>query len=274
MVAHPRQEQSRAADYLAGLPGYQLEAGVETARFIPTDMSETSDPTWRVANILTRSNFPPISLASVKIARSRGIGLRPYSVRSVESQYTQRHAFYPRRSRQRHITARNAAIQCTPTFHHLCYKFHVIGGEPIAIIPGTFPDSVLLPRNFRKSEQPSNTLPDPGIEPETPCPAVVLATTRPTRQLRATTEKFSKNRKKPSSTSPDPGIEPETPCSAVALATTSTNEAVTTHTRKKVGHILRSKPCLSVNHAESTKQIVMKFGIQAGYELTWVIGHF
>uniref|UniRef100_A0A2H1WSM9 SFRICE_038576 n=1 Tax=Spodoptera frugiperda TaxID=7108 RepID=A0A2H1WSM9_SPOFR len=32
-----------------------------------------------------------------------------------------------------HITARNAAIQCTPTFHHLCYKSRVIGGEPIAI---------------------------------------------------------------------------------------------------------------------------------------------
>ncbi|KAF9823039.1 hypothetical protein SFRURICE_006534, partial [Spodoptera frugiperda] len=28
---------------------------------------------------------------------------------------------------------------------------------------------------------PSNTLLDPGIEPETPCPAVALATTRPTR---------------------------------------------------------------------------------------------
>ncbi|KAF9797289.1 hypothetical protein SFRURICE_006271, partial [Spodoptera frugiperda] len=31
-----------------------------------------------------------------------------------------------------HITARNAAIQCNPSFHYLCYKSHVIGVEPIA----------------------------------------------------------------------------------------------------------------------------------------------
>ncbi|KAF9797613.1 hypothetical protein SFRURICE_001538 [Spodoptera frugiperda] len=39
------------------------------------------------------------------------------------------------------------------------------------------PTSVLLLRNFRKTEKS-----DPGIEPETHCFAVALATTRPTRQ--------------------------------------------------------------------------------------------
>ncbi|KAF9811898.1 hypothetical protein SFRURICE_021255, partial [Spodoptera frugiperda] len=38
-------------------------------------------------------------------------------------------------------------------------------------IPSTIPDSVL----------PNNTLPDAGIEPETTCPALALAITRPTR---------------------------------------------------------------------------------------------
>ncbi|KAF9797747.1 hypothetical protein SFRURICE_017942 [Spodoptera frugiperda] len=56
-------------------------------------------------------------------------------------------------------------------FSPFVLKSHVIG------------DSVILPRNFRKSEKrPSNSLPDPGIEPETPCSAIALATTRSTRQ--------------------------------------------------------------------------------------------
>ncbi|KAF9811709.1 hypothetical protein SFRURICE_011072, partial [Spodoptera frugiperda] len=63
-------------------------------------------------------------------------------------------------------------VKCTPTFHNLCCKSHVM-------------DSVLLQRNFRKTENCSEVLylPDPGIEPETPSPAVALATTRSTRQI-------------------------------------------------------------------------------------------
>ncbi|KAF9810213.1 hypothetical protein SFRURICE_019500 [Spodoptera frugiperda] len=49
-----------------------------------------------------------------------------------------------------HGVGRDAHIQCTPTFHHLCCKSHVVSRLPY--IPGTFPDSVLSLRNFRKTE--------------------------------------------------------------------------------------------------------------------------
>ncbi|KAF9816231.1 hypothetical protein SFRURICE_003782 [Spodoptera frugiperda] len=39
----------------------------------------------------------------------------------------------PRVQAEMHITARNAARQCTSTFPCSFYKSHVIGGEPIAI---------------------------------------------------------------------------------------------------------------------------------------------
>uniref|UniRef100_A0A2H1V993 SFRICE_023152 n=1 Tax=Spodoptera frugiperda TaxID=7108 RepID=A0A2H1V993_SPOFR len=67
-----------------------------------------------------------------------------------------------------HLTAHNAAIQCTPTFHHLCfsplftiYKSYVIGGERIAIYWTQF-QTPCYEREFLKNpKKPSNTLPDP-----------------------------------------------------------------------------------------------------------------
>ncbi|KAF9807290.1 hypothetical protein SFRURICE_001722 [Spodoptera frugiperda] len=71
------------------------------------------------------------------------------------------------------------------TCDHSTNEYHVKGGEPIAIpILSTIPGYVLQLRFFSKNQnKPNNTLPDPKIESDNPCPAVALATTGLTRQL-------------------------------------------------------------------------------------------
>ncbi|KAF9799499.1 hypothetical protein SFRURICE_018686 [Spodoptera frugiperda] len=88
----------------------------------------------------------------------------------------QRHAFYPRRGRQRcrlwHVML--CYTMYVPTFHNLWYKSHVIVGESIAIYWVQFQTPCyVLPRSFGKTEKKKLNNTFPGNR------------TRPTRQKKS-----------------------------------------------------------------------------------------
>uniref|UniRef100_A0A2H1W960 SFRICE_028040 n=1 Tax=Spodoptera frugiperda TaxID=7108 RepID=A0A2H1W960_SPOFR len=79
-----------------------------------------------------------------------------------------RHAFYPRRGRQRCTLQHVMPLYNVQLYTHFSPFSHVVGGESIAIYWTQFQTSCYYRDFFRKSVKcSSNTLPDPGIEPET-----------------------------------------------------------------------------------------------------------
>ncbi|KAF9794553.1 hypothetical protein SFRURICE_006163 [Spodoptera frugiperda] len=93
----------------------------------------------------------------------------------------QSHVFYPRRGRQSCTLQRVLSLQepCTLTFHHFCYKSHICN-RGLCVTTEKF---------SKTRKRPSNTLQDPEIESEIPCPTVALATIRSTRQTSLSLQK-------------------------------------------------------------------------------------